>query len=228
MVSDPGTRWEYGINIDWVGALVARLSGQSLESYVRERILDRLGMADTGYVPGEAQLPRRAHRHVRQPDGSLVASPLDPPPRPPSFNGGGGLHSTGPDYVRFLRMLLGGGELEGVRILRPETVAEMARNQLGELQAGVMESFDPTLSYHVELFPGMPKRWGLGGLITTRDVPGGRRAGSWAWAGLYNTYFWLDPTEGVAGVLLTQVLPFADPVVLELLGEFERAVYAAR
>ncbi|MGH7211219.1 MAG: hypothetical protein ACREF1_07120, partial [Acetobacteraceae bacterium] len=134
-------------------------------------------------------------------------------------------YSTAGDYMRFLRMLLGGGKLDGTRALRAETVALMARNHMGEIDVEPMVSYVPTASHDVELFPGMRKKWGLSFLINTEAVPGGRSAGSLAWAGLNNTYYWLDPSRSVAGALFTQVLPFGDPAVLGLLDGFERAVY---
>jgi CubicO group peptidase (beta-lactamase class C family) len=190
-------------------------------------------MADTSYQLRPDQDARRAVRYQRQLDGSLKAveegiQPRPPgPQRPAAYDGGGGLYSTGPDYLRFLRMLLDGGQLDGVRLLHPETVAEMARNQIGELTVRPLRSQVPDISNDVEFFPGMVKRWGFGGLINTERAPTGRSAGSWSWAGLNNTYFWVDPTHGVAGVLLTQVRPFGDPAVLDLLARFEHAVYAS-
>jgi methyl acetate hydrolase len=227
MLFDPGDRWEYGTSVDWAGRLVERLSGQSLEHYFRAHVFDRLGMVDTTYLPGAERLARRATRHVRQSDGSLEPAPTDPPPaRPAVYSGGGGLYSTGPDYLRFLRMLLGGGQLGDARVLPAETVLEIVRNQIGDLDAGRLTSASPAASNDIDLFPGMDQRWGLAGLINVRDLPGGRSAGSWAWAGLLNTYFWVDPSRRVAGLLLTQILPFGDRAVLDLLAEFERAVYA--
>jgi CubicO group peptidase (beta-lactamase class C family) len=88
-----------------------------------------------------------------------------------------------------------------------------------------MRSAIPRLSNDVDLLPGMPKKWGLSFLINTQPGPAGRGAGSLAWAGLNNTYYWLDPARGVAGVLMTQILPFADRAVLDTLDAFERAVY---
>jgi len=123
-------------------------------------------------------------------------------------------------------MLLGGGQLDGARVLRPETVAELARNQLGGLTVGPLRSLALDTTNDVEFFPGMVKKWGLGGLINTERAPTGRSAGSWGWAGLHNTYFWVDPTRRVAGLLLTQLLPFCDEAVLDLYGRFEHAVYA--
>ena len=228
LVCDPGDRWEYGIGIDWVGQIVERLSGQPLDDYVGEPLCQPLGMVDTGFVLRPEQRPRFAPRHARQPDGSLQVIPYVESSAPEFVEGGGGLFSTGPDYLRFLRMLLGGGELDGVRVLRPETVAALSANQIGDLTAGVLKTAMPLAANDVEFFPGMVKKWGLGCMITTEATPTGRAAGSLTWAGLANTYFWIDPTRRVTGLLLTQILPFGDPAVLDLFARFERAVYAGR
>jgi CubicO group peptidase (beta-lactamase class C family) len=227
MVFDSGDRWEYGISIDWVGRLVEVVSGQSLEEYFRQHVLDPLGMVDTGFVLRADQRARLVGRHQRQPDGSLRALEAETPTAPAFYNGGGGLYSTGPDYLRFLRMLLGGGQLEGEVILQPESVMEIARNQIGELNVGVLRSTTPDRSNDVEFFPGTIMKWGFGGLINTQPSTTGRSAGSWAWAGLANTYFWIDPARHVAGLILTQILPFCDPKVLRLFSRFERAIYAS-
>ena len=227
LVRDPGEAWEYSIATDWVGQAVEAAGGEQIEVAVRRRIAEPLGMVDTGYIAGERQKARRVRVHQRAPDGTLAASDFDPiQVNPEFFGGGGGLLSTGPDYLRFLRALLGGGELDGARILKPGTVAEMGRNQIGGLEFRAMRSVLPNLSNDFDPFPGVTRRWGLGFLINEQDIPGRRAAGSLAWAGLGNTWFWLDPASGVAGVLLAQILPFADPKVLDLLGSFEAAVYA--
>jgi methyl acetate hydrolase len=229
LLFDPGDRWEYGINLDWVGRTVETVSGRSLEEYFRERLLGPLGMADTGFLIKPEWRSRLAGMHARQPDGSLTGPiQFEVSQQPEFFMGGGGLYSTGRDYLRFLRMLLHGGRLGEVQVLRPETVAEMARNQIGDLTVGALKTAMPSASNDVELFPGMVKKWGLGFLITTEALPTGRSAGSLAWAGLANTYYWIDPVKRLAGVILTQILPFFDEPFLGTVAEFETALYAGR
>lgn len=227
---DPGTAWQYGINTDLVGQIVEKVSGVSLGAYFRERILGPLGMEDTGFAVPAAWRGRMVGRHQRGPDGALALDAgFVPPEQVEVDGGGGGLFGTGPDYLRFLRMLLNGGTLDGVRILAPETVAEMGRNHIGEVEVQPLpESLVPGRSNVADLFPNMRKQWGLGFLLNTEAPPGRRSAHSLAWAGLFNTYYWIDPASGIAGLVLTQILPFADPAVLDLLGEFEAAVYASR
>jgi CubicO group peptidase (beta-lactamase class C family) len=225
---DPGERWEYGINTDWVGRLVEAASGQPLDGYFRERIFAPLGMVDSGFVTTEAQRARQARLHQREPDGGLVPQPLEPPAGAAEFwSGGGPLYSTGRDYLQLLRMLLHGGQWNGARVLRPETVALMHANHIGEIPAGVMRTARPEMSNDVDFFPGARVRWGLGYMLNLDAGPNGRSAGTVSWAGIYNTYYWLDPVRRVTGVILTQILPFADPRVLAVYGGFERAVYEA-
>lgn len=221
---DPGTRWEYGINIDIAGRMVEVASGQNLEHYFRDHIFAPLDMADTGFDLQPHWKSRLAGTHIRDSHGKLTPFDAPAPAENPEFYpGGGGLFSTSRDYLKFLQALMAGGG----GILKPETVALMSQNHMGALNVLPMKTFNPRMSNDCELFPGMDKKWGLSFLINTRDVEGGRRAGSLAWAGINNTYYWLDPTSGVAGVIMTQVLPFADPAVLGLLDRFERAVYSA-
>jgi CubicO group peptidase (beta-lactamase class C family) len=222
MIADPGDKWEYGINIDWAGKAVERVSGLSLDGYMRERIFTPLGMKDTGFILRPDQQARLATIHARGADGQLNGMPQ----APEFFMGGGALYSTGRDYLTFLRALLGGGRLNNVQILKPETVALMNKNSMGDLNVTLLKTAQPDLTNDAEFFPGMPKKWGLAYMINTQDVPGRRSAGSLAWAGLANTYFWLDPKKKVTGVILTQILPFADQKALQLLSDFETAVYA--
>jgi CubicO group peptidase (beta-lactamase class C family) len=222
---EPGERWEYGINIDWAGRMVEAVTGQDLEAYMRANIFTPLGMHDTSFVPTDEQMTRAALIYARRPDGSLEPVPPTPPVPLEFYAGGGGLASTGPDYLAFLRMVLNGGALNGVRVLRPETVALMTQNHIGALDVQPLKTVHPGVSNDADFFPGMRKKWGLTWLINTEDVPDRRSAGSLAWAGLFNTYYWLDPRRQIAGVLLTQVLTFADATVLRLLDDFETAVY---
>ena len=226
LLFDPGERWEYGINTDWVGRLVEAASELPLDVYFRERLFGPLGMMDSGFVTTEAQRARQARLHQREPDGTLVPQPLEPPATAAEFwSGGGPLYSTGRDYLQLLQMLLHGGQWNGARVLRPETVALMHANHTGDLPAGVMRTARPEMSNDVDLFPGTRVRWGLGYMLNLDPGPSGRSAGTVSWGGIYNTYYWLDPGRRVAGVILTQILPFADSRVLGLYGRFERAIY---
>jgi methyl acetate hydrolase len=228
LVFDPGDRWEYGINIDWAGKAVEAVSGTSLEDYFHDHIFGPLGMRDSGFVLSPDRRARLASMHARLPDGSLQAIPFEIPQQPEFFMGGGGLYSTGPDYLRFLRMLLGGGRLDDAQVLRPQTVDEMGKNHIGDIDVRLLKTAMPAASNDAEFFPGMVKKWGLAYMISTEQAPTGRSGGSLAWAGLANTYFWLDPTQKVGGLILTQILPFADDKVLRLFGDFEGAIYASR
>jgi CubicO group peptidase (beta-lactamase class C family) len=222
---DPGTGWEYGSSTDWVGQIVEIVSGQRLDRYVYQHVTGPLGMSDTRFHFEPVTDARLASMHRRHPDGTLEVVPFQFPQTPELVRGAGGLHSTGPDYLRFVRMLIGQGALEGVRILKPETVADMGRNQMGDIDMPVMRTSAPLTSNDFDPFPGMRKKWGLGFVINTEPSPRGRSAGSLAWGGIANSYYWIDPVKRVGGVIMTQILPFADPIVLETFGRFERAVY---
>ena len=220
---DPGTGWAYS-STDWVGQIVERVSGQRLDQYVYEHVTGPLAMTDTRYHFEPVADPRLASMHRRHPDGTLEVIPYYFA-QTPELVRAGGLHSTGPDYLRFVRMLIGQGSLEGTQILKPETVVDMARNQIGDIDMPVMRTSAPPTSNDFDPFPGMQKKWGLGFVINTEQSPRGRSAGSLAWGGIANSYYWIDPTKRVGGVIMTQILPFADPTVLETFGRFEQVVY---
>jgi methyl acetate hydrolase len=224
---DPGDRWEYGINIDWVGKAVEAVSDHSLEVYFRENIFAPLGMTDTGFFISSAQKARVAPMYTRESDGSLKPKSFEMPQRPEFFMGGGALFSTPRNYMAFLQMLLHDGTFNGARVLKPETVALMRQNHIGDLDVQTLKTVHPDLSNDANLFPGMVQKWGLSFDINTQPGPSGRSAGSIAWAGLFNTYFWVDPTRHVTGVIMTQLLPFADDHVLKLLAAFESGLYRA-
>ena len=226
-LAEAGECWNYGVGIDFAGQVVEAITGQSLDVYLQQHVFDVLGMADTTFAPSPEQEKRKAAMHARLPDGGLVPMefPLPPPPNP--MLGGGGLFSTASDYLLFLTALLNGGVgANGGRILKAESMGLLSDNHVGEIQCGVLETAMPHISAAFEPFPGQPKRWSLAMLRTEAAMPGGRGAGSLAWAGLSNCYCWMDPGAGVAGVILMQFLPFADPKALEAFEAFERAVYA--
>ena len=225
LASEPGTRWEYSISIDFVGQAIEAASGKRLDAYLRDHIFAPLGMKDTSFKLSDDQRKRLVGMHARQPDGSLVPMPFEMPQEPEFHMGGGGLYSTAHDYIRFIRMILNKGALDGNRVLKPETVATMAQNHIGELNMTKMHAAIPQVTNDVDLYPEQDKKWGLSFMINTQRTAEGRSAGSLAWAGLANTYYWIDPTRSVGGVILTQLFPFADKKVLELFGGFERAIY---
>jgi methyl acetate hydrolase len=224
---DPGDKWDYGINIDWVGKAVERVSGKKLGDYFRENVFEPLGMRDTGFKLGDSQRARLVGMHARESDGKLVPMPFEIPQEPEFQMGGGGLYGTAADYLAFATMFLNEGRAKGRQVLKPETVRAMSENQMGALDVRLLKTAVPPYSNDAEFFPGMVKKWGLGFMINTERVPGGRSAGSLAWAGLANTYFWIDPAKRIAGVILMQLVPFADAPALALFAKFENAVYTA-
>jgi methyl acetate hydrolase len=225
LMFDPGTKWAYGSSLDRVGKLVEIASKKTLDRYFRDHILGPLGMVDTGFVLAENERGREAILHVRKADGTLSPLLLEGKVTPKTFSGGGGIFSTAPDYLRLLQALLSGGTFNGSNILRPETVALMGKNQIGDIEAGIMKTTNPRLSADVDFFPGVRLRWSLGHMINLDPVENGRKAGSLTWAGLYNTQYWVDPASGIAGVIMMQVLPFADERALNVYRHFERAIY---
>lgn len=225
LLFEPGTEWLYGISTDWLGRLVEAVSGLSLADYFDAHILQPLGMTDTGFSLPPEKHPRVAMNYQRLPDGSLEAAPLPPPKLPRTFSGGGGLLSTAADYVRFMQMILRRGRLGDRQILHPESVALMASNQIGAFTAGRLQSTMPEFAMPADFHPGHDDKFGFGFLINPVAYSGGRSAGSLAWAGSANTYFWIDPARDLCAVLLMQFSPFFDPQAVGLLRDFEQAVY---
>jgi CubicO group peptidase (beta-lactamase class C family) len=226
IMSDPGTRWEYGTNIDFVGKAVEATSGVRLDTYLRDHMFKPLGMSDTGFKIGDQQLARLVAMHSYGEDGSLAPIPFELEQDPEFHMGGGGLYGTAGDYIRFTQMILNKGRGNGNQVLKPETVALMGQNHIGDLNMTKLTSAVAFASNDVDLYPGMDKKWGLSFLINTARTPEGRSPGSLAWAGLANTYYWIDPSRDITGVILMQVLPFADRKCLEAFAGFESGVYA--
>ncbi|MEQ9642185.1 MAG: serine hydrolase domain-containing protein [Alphaproteobacteria bacterium] len=224
---DPGTRWDYGINIDWAGKAVEASSGQTLGQFFAENIFGPLGMTSIGFKLTEDMRSRLVGMHTYGEDGKLGPMEFEIPQQPEFEMGGGGMYGTVADYTKFMQVFLNAGKgANGHQLLKPETVAEMSRNNIGDVDVVALKTAIPPYSNDAEFFPGMQKKWGLGFMINTADVPGRRKANSLNWAGLGNTYFWIDPTSKICGVIMTQLVPFADPTVLGLLDRFEEAVYA--
>ena len=229
LMFEPGTRWQYGQGLDWAGRLVETISGLDLEDYFQQKILRPLGMEDTSFIIPAAKFERLVSNYSRAENGQLRPEERKVPTAPTSFNGGGGLYSTAGDYVRFMQMILNRGLTSGnVRILEPKTVESMEANQIGALTAGKMKSFRPNVSADVDIQPGQSEKWGLGFLINTTAYSGGRSAGSLAWAGIDNTFYWIDPSRDLCAAIMMQFLPFVDKEAVGMLDEFERAVYGAK
>ncbi len=225
LLFEPGERWEYGIGMDWIGKIIEVISGQKLGSYLHDHVLAPLGMGDTAFRISPSMRARLATVHQRGEEGALTPEQFEIPQEPEFEMGGGGLYSTASDYLKFIRMILNGGKAQDGRVLKAETVDLMSRNQMGDLSVHLLKTAVPSVTNDAEFFPGMRKTWGLSFMINTEKAPTGRSPGSLAWAGMANTYFWIDPAKGVGGVYLTQVFPFADHKAMPLFFEFEKAVY---
>ena len=227
LLFDPGERWHYSTSTDVVGRLVEVVSGQKLEDYFREHIFAPLKMTDTSYnVPQEkaARMVAQQQRAGERMDGAVVLQSPQLGLTIPAPIGGGGLASTANDYGRFVRMFLNGGELDGARVLKAETVALMGQNAMGVVSVPALKTHLPR-SADFSFIADNRDKWGLGFLITVDQVAGKRSPGSLSWGGINNTYFWIDPARGVAGVILMQYLPFADAKALGVYDAFERGAY---
>jgi methyl acetate hydrolase len=226
MVADPGSRFEYGINTDWLGKVVEAAAGQSLDDYLTDHVFTPLGMKSTAFVRTDDQRQRTVPVHDRTPAGGWVATEIDWDPRPSYWPGGHGLYSTPRDFLQIQRMLLGEGSVAGTTVLSPPSVREAFTNQIGDLWfPAVIRTADPVASCDYVAGPGL--KWGWGLQLTTEDRPGMRSADSGSWAGMFNTYFWVDPAARITGAVYTQSRPFLDPDVLQAYADFERALYTS-
>ena len=226
MVADPGTQLVYGINTDWLGKVVEAASGVTLDVAIKEGITGPLGMNETSFRMNDDQRSTSVPVHLKGEDGTWAPSEIELNQEPEYWAGGHGLHSTPRDYLKFQRALLDGGEFEGNRILSEATVAAAFQNQIGDLDfPESIPTADPATTFSFN--PGPGYKWGLGLLLNTEDVPGMRRAGSGAWAGLLNTHFWVDPTAGVTGAIYTQFLPFVPEEAMTMYADFEKGIYAS-
>jgi CubicO group peptidase (beta-lactamase class C family) len=227
LLADPGTRYEYGINTDWLGKVVEAACGSTLDAYIAEHITGPLGMTETAFLMDERQRSNSTPVHLKSEDGRWEVSDIDLRQDPEYWAGGHGLHSTPRDYLKFQRMLLGNGTSpDGVTILSESTVDAAFTNQIGDIDfPPAISTADPASTCDFNAGPGW--KWGYGLLLNTEDLPGMRRAYSGAWAGLLNTHFWVDRTTGVTGAIYTQFLPFVTPEAFGMYQDFERALYAS-
>ena len=226
LVADPGTRWEYGISTDWVGRIVERVSGQTLDQYFRDKIFTPLGMSDTSFIVPAEKHSRLAPQFVRAPGGELTRQPPQPAPKVTFFSGGGGLYGTAPDYLRFVRALMAGGQLDRRRILSAESVALMGRNQIGALTTRPLPSLIPQFAADHAVMPGAGDTFGLGFALNSTAGATSRALNSMAWAGVFNTFFWVDRETQVCAVFFTHMLPGLEPGVTRLVDDFYRAASA--
>ena len=222
---EPGARWDYGIGIDWLGRVVERVSGQRIDQFCRDEIFTPLGMRDTACEVEPHMAARLAQVGIRGEDGHFSEYPLAPPSMPEFYGMGHALYSTAPDYMRFLRMVMNGGTLDGARVIGATGLASMLKNQIGDTPIGVLKTAVPPLSADAEFFPGLRKSHSMAFMRFEEDVPGMRQAGSQAWAGVLNSHYWFDAKSDVIGVLMTQSLPFAEPRFMATYEAFERAAY---
>ena len=220
-VNDPGTLWEYGVNTDWLGLVVEKLTGQSLGSYLQQHVYAPLGMRDSSFEPGPEQRARLLRVMQRQADGGLAPSVHDLPATSEWDAAGHGSYGSIQDYGRFVQAWLN----DGAGVLKPATAQLALQNHIaGVKMPELMRSTMPDLSNDVPSLP-VPQGWGLGFHLTLADLPGMRSHGTADWAGIFNSYYWIDRARGVGGVLMTQILPFFDMRVVETLVGFEMAVY---
>ena len=224
MVFDPGERWEYGTGIDFAGKMVEAVTGQKLGQYMQDNLLAPLGMNSTAFKISADMRARLSRMHARTPDG-LAAIDFEIPQDPEFEMGGGGMYSTTGDYLKFVQMILNDGKGNGNRVLKQSTVNLMSKNAMGKIRVTMLKPAGQGSSNDAEFFPGVPKGWGLSFMTNEERAPTGRSKGSLAWAGLANSFYWIDRTKGVGGVLSTQILPFADVKALPLFYDFETAVY---
>jgi methyl acetate hydrolase len=225
LLAEPGERWEYSISIDWAGLMVEAVSGIKLDRYMKDNLFDPLQMPDTSFRIGPAMRPRKAAVHVRSAEGGgFTATDHELNQAPKVFMGGGALYSTIGDYLRFTRMIMNEGTLDGVRVLKPETVTLMAQNAMGDVSCRPLKSQIPARSTDMTFVDGM--KWGLTFMINPQAFEGRRAAGSLSWGGLANSYYWIDPVKKVTGVWATQLLPFYDARAVAAFENFEQAVYA--
>lgn len=222
LLHDPGEKWTYGASTKYLGDIVQQASGQPLEPYLRTQIFDPLGMGETGFDVSPSSQARVVA--VRQRERGALTEIPNPETLRVTPRGDGGLYSTAQDYGRLLRMLLNGGRAGSARVLTEYSVREMTRNQIGSLTVREQPAADAARTRPFPLGAGRDT-WGLGFQIAAPPTaPNRRGAGSYGWAGIDNTYFWIDPTRQIGVIVLMQQLPFYDEASIKLVTDVEEIV----
>jgi len=206
----------------FLGWIIEEISGKSLPDFLESRIFGPLSMSETSFYLAEEDRARFVDPYYHE-DGALQGAQRSDA-HEPVIRGDGDLLSTADDFARFMQMIIGGGQRAGVRLVGPESVAEMARNQLEGIVVVEQPGADPFLSRPFPLGAGRDG-FGLGFQVTVGEDEGGRPPGSLSWAGIWNTHFWIDLENEIGVALLMQLLPFYDEKAIELLAKFERALY---
>jgi methyl acetate hydrolase len=222
---EPGTRWDYGVGIDWLGRVVEKVDGRRIDQFCREEIFEPLGMQDTAFEVLPHMAARLASVGMRGEDGKFADFALAPPSNPEFYGMGHALYSTAPDYLRFLRMVMNKGTLDGERIISAAGLESMLANQIGNIPIPCLKTTAPPITADAEFFPGRKKSHSMAFMRFEEDIPGMRNAGSQGWAGVLNSHYWIDPKADVIGLLMTQSLPFVEPRFANTYEKFERAVY---
>jgi len=225
---EPGTCWEYGMGMDWLGLVIEKVTGQTLDAYMKEHISTPLGIHAT-FLTDTAQ--DHAHLHLRTPDNNL--SEIDPMiaqgDKIEMHAGGVGLHSSVVGHTTVLLALLNEGEVNGKHILKKESVDLLFAEQSTPIEKAMQnpkETTSPEISNNVAVPPGIPVVWTFGGMKFNCDLPTGRSSGSVWWSGVTNCFWWVDRTKGVAGAFFTQILPFSDGEVTQCFATCEQLLYA--
>ena len=233
LLFEPGSAYSYGISIDWLGFIVASISGLTLAEYADKHIIQPLGLKNMGVSLSEEQEKNFLTVCAKDVDGNLTPSPVKLPENPEVYGGGHFLYSSCEDYANFLVTIVNNGThpITNVQILKPDTVRDYiftdmipavgcSDKGIGDITASV-----PALSRTGTFLPGVKKGWSLGVMMANEQVPNGRRKTSGSWAGLGNSYYWMDPVAGKLGFVVSGILPFFDPDILHLVDALERAVY---
>ena len=230
LLHEPGERWTYGVNIDWLGRIVEQRRGKRLGEVFAERIFAPLDMIDIGFTMSDSMRTRRATLHDRASDGKLTPLPDLILPQPPEMDmGGHGLYSSVGEYMKFIRMILNDGAGPNGRVLKAETIEQMSKNGLpAGMNSGGWKTSIASLSNDGEFDPGIAKTWAYTFQRNEEPTATGRPAGSLMWAGLGNLFYWIDRKNGIGGYFGSQILPFQDVASYPGFVDFEAAVYRHR